>query len=59
VLIHDDLLATGGTAAAAAELVKMRGANVTAFNFIIELEFLKGRQKLEDYARKIITLAAY
>ena len=59
VLIHDDLLATGGTAAAAAELVTMREANVAAFNFIIELEFLKGRQKLKNYAGKIITLAAY
>lgn len=59
VLIHDDLLATGGTAAAAAELVKMREANVVAFNFIIELKFLKGRQKLKDNEGKIITLAAY
>lgn len=59
VLIHDDLLATGGTAAAAAELVKMREANPVAFNFIIELEFLKGREKVEDYTRKIINLAAY
>ncbi len=47
VLIVDDLLATGGTAAAAAELVDRQGAVVHAFAFIIELESLGGRSRLE------------
>lgn len=41
ILIHDDLLATGGTAAAAAELIQMQHANVSGFSFVVELEFLK------------------
>lgn len=48
VLIHDDLLATGGTAAAAARLVERQGGNVTQFSFLIELKDLGGRQKLEQ-----------
>ncbi|MBI5534710.1 MAG: adenine phosphoribosyltransferase [Deltaproteobacteria bacterium] len=46
VLIIDDLLATGGTAAAAAELVRKQGAYVTAFAFVVELTFLDGADKL-------------
>ncbi len=46
VLIVDDLLATGGTAAAAAELVDRQGAHVSAFAFVIELESLGGRERL-------------
>jgi len=49
VLIHDDLLATGGTAAAAAELVQKQGGKVAAFSFVVELEFLKGIEKLSQY----------
>ena len=48
VLIIDDLLATGGTAAAAAALVQELQGDVVSFAFLIELEFLKGRQKLGD-----------
>ena len=46
VLVIDDLLATGGTAAAAAELVKRQGGEVVGFAFVVELEFLPGRDKL-------------
>ncbi len=46
VLILDDLLATGGTAAAAQELVEKVGGNLVATGFLIELEFLRGREKL-------------
>jgi len=49
VLLLDDLLATGGTIAACAELLERRGARVTACMFVVELEFLKGRGKLEKY----------
>ena len=48
VLIVDDLLATGGTAAAAAELVEKAGGTVAGFSFVIELEDLAGRDKLPD-----------
>jgi adenine phosphoribosyltransferase len=46
VLIVDDLLATGGTAAAAIRLIKKLGGEVAGAAFLIELSFLKGRQKL-------------
>ena len=49
VLIHDDLLATGGSAEAAAKLIKKGGAEVVGFDFLVELEFLKGREKLKSY----------
>ncbi len=48
VLIVDDLIATGGTARAALELVRRLGGNVSAVAFLIELEFLSGRDQLED-----------
>ena len=46
VIIHDDLIATGGTAAAASELVQKLGATVIGYSFIIELSELKGSSKL-------------
>ena len=49
VLIHDDLLATGGTAKALAELVEELGASVVGFAFLVELEFLEGRRRLDGY----------
>ena len=49
VLIVDDLLATGGTAEASAALIEKRGGKVSGFVFLIELDFLKGRQKLESH----------
>jgi len=48
VLIVDDLLATGGTACAAVELVKKLNANVAGCAFVIELTFLNGKEKLKD-----------
>ena len=47
VLLIDDLLATGGTSAAAVELVKQLGANILEASFLIELKFLNGREKLK------------
>jgi adenine phosphoribosyltransferase len=49
VLLVDDLLATGGTAAAAAALVKRLGAQILEISFLIELSFLHGRDKLKGY----------
>ena len=48
VLVVDDLLATGGTAAATVDLVQRQGAQVAAFAFVVELDFLAGRRKLEE-----------
>ena len=59
VLIHDDLLATGGTAGASAELVKLLGGTVAGFSFLVELGFLGGREKLEVYTPEITTLVKY
>jgi adenine phosphoribosyltransferase len=49
VLIHDDLLATGGTAKAKVDLVEQLGGEVVGLAFVIELEFLDGREKLDGY----------
>jgi adenine phosphoribosyltransferase len=57
VLLVDDLLATGGTMEAAANLVKECGGSVSGILFAIELEFLKGKQKLSQY--KIDSIIKY
>lgn len=49
VLIVDDLMATGGTAAASAKLVESLGGEVVGFGFVVELTFLDGRKELEGY----------
>jgi len=49
VLIVDDLLATGGTAEVTAKLAASLGAEIAGLGFVVELEFLKGREKLKDY----------
>lgn len=49
VLLIDDLLATGGTAKASCELIEMLGAKVEACAFVVELDFLQGRELLRDY----------
>lgn len=49
VLIHDDVLATGGTAEAACKLVEQLGGEIVQCSFLIELSFLKGRDKLTKY----------
>lgn len=59
VLIHDDLLATGGTAIAAAELVKMSGGEIEGFSFLVELGFLNGSQELTSYSSLIHSLVTY
>ncbi len=49
VIIVDDLLATGGTARATAELAKSQGADICGLGFVVELDFLNGRKKLDGY----------
>ena len=49
VLVHDDLLATGGTAKALCQLVEQLGGQVLGCHFLIELAFLHGRDRLEGY----------
>ncbi len=56
-VIVDDLLATGGTAMAAAKLVELLGAHVHAFAFLVELRDLGGRERLHDYS--IVSLVSY
>jgi adenine phosphoribosyltransferase len=57
VLIIDDLLATGGTAEATAKLAESLGAKIAGLGFVVELDFLKGRDKLKDY--KVTSLLRY
>ena len=59
ILIHDDLLATGGTAVAASELIQMLGANVAGYAFLISLKSLNGDKKLSKFSDNIISLANY
>lgn len=57
VLIHDDVLATGGTARAMADLVEQIGGTVVGFAFLIELAFLNGRDQIADY--DVLSLIQY
>ena len=59
VLIHDDLLATGGSASAAAELIQKCGGEVFGFNFLVSLSFLDGVKKLQKYSKNTINLVSY
>ena len=59
ILIHDDLLATGGTACAAAELINQLNANIVAFTFIVSLHALNGEERLQKYSDNIISLIDY
>jgi adenine phosphoribosyltransferase len=56
VLLIDDLLATGGTSAAAVALMQKLGAKILAANFLIELKFLNGREKLKDHPVRSIVV---
>ena len=59
IIIHDDLLATGGTAAAAAELISVGGAEVVGFHFLVNLLQLNGVDKLKGYSENIISITKY
>ncbi len=57
ILLHDDLLATGGTARAACDLIEKAGGSIVQVSFIIELAFLRGKDKFKDYI--VNTLVSY
>lgn len=57
ILLHDDLLATGGTICAATKLVERLGGNIVGISFLIELTFLKGRERLKDY--EVFSIVSY
>lgn len=59
VLIHDDLLATGGTAEAAAHLVNELKGEVAGFAFVINLDFLEGKKRLLNVSDKVMSLIDY
>lgn len=59
VLIHDDLLATGGTAECVAKLINQLGGKVVGFSFIVNLKFLEGGEKLKKYSSNLFAAAAY
>ncbi|WP_144283200.1 adenine phosphoribosyltransferase [Chryseobacterium echinoideorum] len=59
ILIHDDLLATGGTTEAAAKLVEKQGADVVQFSFLIGLKDLKGEEKLKKFGADIYSILQY
>ena len=59
VLIHDDLLATGGSAEAAARLIEKCGGTVFGFNFLVSLSFLNGDEKLKPISSNIVNLARF
>lgn len=59
ILIHDDLLATGGTTEAAAKLVEKQGAEVSQFSFLIGLKDLQGEKRLKDFNAEFFTIIEY
>lgn len=59
VLVHDDLLATGGTTEAAAKLIEKEGAEVVQFSFLIGLKDLEGEKRLEKFQADIHSILEY
>ncbi|SFH18542.1 adenine phosphoribosyltransferase [Pedobacter insulae] len=59
VLIHDDLLATGGTVVAASQLVEQLGAQVAGYSFLISLGFLNGKERLSSFSEDVYSLVDF
>ena len=59
ILIHDDLLATGGTTEAAALLVQKQGARISQFSFLIALEELGGKERLKQFEAEVHQILTY
>ncbi|WCT13811.1 adenine phosphoribosyltransferase [Mucilaginibacter jinjuensis] len=59
ILIHDDLLATGGTVCAASDLIQEMGGIIAGFSFVVGLNFLNGKERITPISDNIIVLAEY
>jgi len=59
ILIHDDLLATGGTVEASAKLIQKMKGEIAGFSFLISLDFLKGKDRLKQFSSENLVLASY
>jgi len=59
VLLHDDLLATGGTVTAASELIQELGGIISGFSFVVELGFLNGHERIAPISGNIVVLTKY
>ncbi|MFD1769045.1 adenine phosphoribosyltransferase [Sphingobacterium suaedae] len=59
VLIHDDLLATGGTVVAASKLIEKLGGTVAGYAFVISLDFLQSRGRLTRFSEEVVSLVSY
>ncbi|HEX7367697.1 MAG TPA: adenine phosphoribosyltransferase [Pelobium sp.] len=59
ILIHDDLLATGGTVEATSQLIQKMNGEIVGFSFIVSLDFLGGEERLKKFSDKVFTLARY
>jgi len=59
ILLHDDLLATGGTVVAASKLIEKLGGKIAAYAFIISLDFLNPKPQLLAYSDEVISLVSY
>jgi len=59
LFVHDDLLATGGTIVATSKLIEQMGGKIAAFAFVISLDFLKGKEKIQPYCNNILSLVSY
>jgi adenine phosphoribosyltransferase len=59
VLIHDDLLATGGTVEAASKLIRQLNGEIAGYCFLVNLDFLNGRDKLQPFCENIVSLVNY
>ena len=59
LLVHDDLLATGGTVVATSKLIQQMGGKIAAFAFVINLDFLKGTEKIKPFCDNIYSIVSY
>ena len=59
ILVHDDLLATGGSASAAAELILKQNGLIAGFSFLVDLSFLNGQNRIKNYSENISTLVRF
>lgn len=56
VLLHDDVLATGGTMEAASKLIQRSGGTIAGYSFLLSLQFLKGKERLSNYSTNLLSI---